>query len=117
MPRLTNNFDRLFRKGFDRLLSDAGEYRQIVIRLKAGQTVTRTVPVIWSTEAFKDQPILGADGGIYYKGDVLLSVKREDIGVKIKPDDFIECPPGAAYRVSDFSEEAGIYYITLVRHE
>jgi hypothetical protein len=66
-------------KGFERLLEVAGEQREIVYLNSSGAQISATVNVIWSNEALRQDPIAEVgSGNVYYKGDVLLTIRKSD---------------------------------------
>jgi hypothetical protein len=106
-------FDDCQRSGFELMLSIAGENRDFVTLSSSGARVTTNVLVLWSTDALHQFPIAAADGGIYYEGDVLLSVRVSDLPGLPVPDGFIESPAGRSYVVNDVTEDFGVYQIKL----
>jgi hypothetical protein len=143
---LQNKADRLLREGFETLLASGGEWREIVTLFKPGaklapsapqpdsgriysasvtppvipafpvsENFTRKVKVIWSTDALKMMPMKGQDG-IYYEGDVLLTVRVKDLDSVPKPGLILQSPVGMSYRILDVVEDFGVYEIKLVRN-
>ena len=60
-------------------------------------------------------PMKGQDG-IYYEGDVLLTVRVKDLAAIPKPGLFLQSPVGMTYRILDVIEDFGVYEIKLVRN-
>jgi hypothetical protein len=110
-----NEFDRIQRQGFEEQLTIAGEWREIVTQFGSGGNFTRKCKVIWSTEALKQMPMAGQDG-VYYEGDVLLTVRVKDLNAIPKPGLLLQSPVGMSYRILDVIEDYGCYAIKLVRN-
>jgi hypothetical protein len=101
--------------GFLTELTVAGEWREIVSWFSNGQRYIRRCKVIWSTEALKQMPVAGQDG-VYYMGDILLTLRKSDAGGIPKPGLKIESPPGLVWSIVDVVDDAGTYALKLVRN-
>jgi hypothetical protein len=111
-----NEFDQCQRAGFEEALRVSGEYREIVTLYGNASRNPRTLKVIWSTEVLKQYPVAAAEGGIYYEGDVLLTLRKEDLGALPFPGGKIESPSGASFNIIDVDEDFGVYSIKLAKN-
>ena len=60
-------------------------------------------------------PMKGQDG-IYYEGDVLLTVRVKDLESIPKPGLILQSPVGMSYRILDVTEDFGVYEVKLVKN-
>jgi hypothetical protein len=111
-----NEFDTALREGFELTLKVAGEERQFALFNAQGQRTTVSLTVIWSTESLKEIPLRAAEGGIYYEGDVLLSLRKKDLDGLPKPTLKLESPPGTVWHITDVNEDFGVYFLKLVKN-
>jgi hypothetical protein len=110
-----SEFDYQQYQGFLALLSAAGEWREIVTWFGDGQRYIRRCKVIWSTELLKMLPMAGQDG-IFYEGDIALTMRKVDAGGIPKPGLLLESPPGLVWRILDVTDDSGVYTFKLIRN-
>jgi hypothetical protein len=119
-----NAFEDCMSQGLNNLLfgdgitysSNAGEDKEIVTLNTDGSRFTRICKVIWSTEALKQAPLMSADGGVFYAGDVLMTIRKKDLKSTPRPNGVIEIPAFTVWRIVDVIYDYEAYFISLVRN-
>jgi hypothetical protein len=112
-----NAFDTQLRAGFEQLLLDAGESRSIVTRDASGALVTATLDCIWSTGLTSEDMIAISPNGIYFKVDVLLTCRVDDLPGRPRPfTSVLEMPPGNKLQVVEVNQDYGVFAIKLAKN-
>ena len=112
-----NAFDTQLRAGFEQLLLDAGERRDVVTKDVSGAFLTTTIDCIWSTGLTSEEAFAVSPNGIHFKIDVLLTCRAEDLPGRPRPfTSVLEIPPGNKLQVVEINEDYGVYAIKLAKN-
>jgi hypothetical protein len=104
-------------QGFERLLEVAGEVRELVYLNSSGAQITSVATVIWSNEALRQEAIADTgSGNVYYKGDVLMTIRKSDFDGLPTRELYLQSPSGYVLHVADVVYDDETWRMTLVRN-
>jgi hypothetical protein len=112
-----NAFDTQLRAGFEQLLIDAGETREFVTLDVTGAPVTTTIDCIWSTGENSEETVALSPNGVYFKADVLVTLRADDFPTRPRPyTSILESPPGNKWQVVEVLVDYGVYALKLAKN-
>lgn len=112
-----NVFDQQLRAGFEQLLTVAGETREFRVLDVAGNPVATTLDCIWSVGENMEEMVTISPNGIYFKAEVLLTVRASDFPARPRPfTSVIESPVGVKWQVVEVNVDYEVYHIKLAKN-